>query len=156
MSLNYEELKQKNAPKKVTANDMIAKMEQASQVTILESDYWKALINLNKNQNQQLTFIEQNQVTEDTINHYSTQIIIQLKKRISEQENTIMNLVENQQSEISKQAGKMNESMLSAENQMNNLLNQLKKKWIPIFFGTVIGVQVLFQTVSILLEIYLK
>ena len=54
MSLNYEELKQKNAPPKATANDMIAKMEQASQVTIVESDYWKALINLNRNQNEKL------------------------------------------------------------------------------------------------------
>ncbi len=44
MSLNDEELKQKNAPLKATADDMIAKMEQASQVTIVESDYWKALI----------------------------------------------------------------------------------------------------------------
>lgn len=55
-----------------------------------------------------------------------------------------------------KQAGKMNESMLSELEQRNNLLNELKKKWIPIFFGTMIGVQVLFQIVSILLEIYLN
>ena len=48
------------------------------------------------------------------------------------------------------------EYKLSAEKQMNNLLEKLKKKWIPIFFGIMIGVQVIFQTVSILLEIYLN
>lgn len=80
LSLNYEELKQKNAPQKATTNDMIAKMEQATQVTIVESDYWKALINLNRNQNQQLSTIEQNQVDEETISHYSAQIILQVEK----------------------------------------------------------------------------
>ncbi len=46
--------------------------------------------------------------------------------------------------------------MLSESDQRNNLLKEVKEKWIPIFFGTMIGVQVLFQIVSILLEIYLK
>ncbi len=53
MELEFElrRVETENAPQKATANDMIAKMEQASQVTIVESDYWKALINLNRNQN---------------------------------------------------------------------------------------------------------
>ena len=42
MSLNYEELKQKNAPQKAASNDMIAKMEQASQVTIVDDSLWKS------------------------------------------------------------------------------------------------------------------
>ena len=54
------------------------------------------------------------------------------------------------------QAGKMNESMLSVTEPTKNLLEELKKKWIPIFFGTMIGIQIFFQILSILLEIYLK
>lgn len=158
MELEFElrRIETEKCTQKGAANDMISKIEQASQVTIVESDYWKALIQLNRNQNQQLNQISENQVNEELINHYSAQIILQLKKRISEQENTIMNLLESQQAEISKQAGKMNESMLSVTEQANSLLNQLRKKWIPIFFGTMIGVQVFFQIVSILLEIYLN
>lgn len=80
MSLNYEELKQKNAPKKATANDMIAKMEQASQVTIVESDYWKALINLNRNQNQELSVmskqLESKAETESVTNMLNSAITI--------------------------------------------------------------------------------
>lgn len=64
-------------------------MEKATSVTIVESDYWKALINQIANQNQILDLITQNQVNEDTINHYSAQIILQLKKRMTEQENSI-------------------------------------------------------------------
>ncbi len=125
-------------------------------VTIVESDYWKALINLNRTQNQQLSTIEQNQVNEETINHYSAQIILQLKKRMTEQDSMIQKELKNQETILTEQAGKMNESMLSAENQTKDFMKELKKKWIPIFFGTIIGIQIIFQTVSILLEIYLK
>lgn len=154
--LNYEELKQRNAPQKATSNDMIAKMEQASQVTIVESDYWKALINLNRSQNQQLNLISENQVNEDTISHYSAQILLQLKKNITEQENLIQKELKNQETILTEQAGKMNESMLSVTEPMKDLLKGLKKKWIPIFFGTMTDIQVFFQILSILLEIYLK
>ena len=159
MSLNYEELKQKNAPQKATANDMIAKMEQASQVTIVESDYWKALINLNRNQNQELSImskqLESKAETESVTNMLNSAITI-TNRKMEEKTNSIKSELKEHQNEMEKQAGKMHESMLSVTEQTNSLLNQLKKKWIPIFFGTMIGVQVLFQIVSILLEIYLN
>lgn len=159
LSLNYEELKQKNAPKKATANDMIAKMEQASQVTIVESDYWKALIQLNRNQNQELSImskqIESKAETGSVTNMLNSAITI-INRKMEEKTDSMKSELKEHQNEMEKQAGKMNESMLSVTEQTNSLLNQLKKKWIPIFFGTMIGVQVFFQTVSILLEIYLK
>ena len=127
MSLNYEELKQKNAPQKATTNDMIVKMEQASQVTIVESDYWKALINLNRNQNQMLNSILETKPDKETIAGESDWIVQQIKKKILEQENTIYTQLKNQETILAEQAGKMSASMLSEEKQMNNLLEKLKK-----------------------------
>ena len=136
--------------------NMISTMEKAASVTIVESDYWKALINLNRNQNQMLNSILETKPDKEMIAGESEWIVQQIKKKISEQESSIQKLLKNQETILTEQAGKMNESMLSAEKQMNNLLEKLKKKWIPIFFGTMIGVQMFFQIVSILLEIYLK
>ena len=64
--------------------------------------------------------------------------------------------IEESENDATEQAGKMNESMLSVTEPTKNLLKDLKKKWIPIFFGAMIGIQVFFQILSILLEIYLK
>lgn len=104
----------------------------------------------------QLSTIEQNQVDEKMINHYSAQIILQLKKRMTEQENTIQKELKNQETILTEQAGNLNESMLSVTEPTKDLLKEMKKKWIPIFFGTIIGIQVFFQILSILLEICLK
>lgn len=88
-------------------------------------------------------------------NMLNTAITI-INRQTEEKTDSMKSELKEHQNEIEKQAGKMNESMLSVTEQTNSLLNQLKKKWIPIFFGTMIGVQVLFQIVSILLKIYLK
>lgn len=45
-------------------------MEKAASVTIVENDYWKALINQTANQNQILDLIMQNQVNEERITRY--------------------------------------------------------------------------------------
>ena len=60
MELEFElrRVETENAPQKATANDMIAKMEQASQVTIVESDYWKALINQQKSESMLNSILE--------------------------------------------------------------------------------------------------
>lgn len=42
-------------------------MEKAASVTIVESDYWKALINLNRNQNQMLNSILETKPDKETI-----------------------------------------------------------------------------------------
>lgn len=62
---------------------MISTMEKATSVTIAESDYWKALIELNRNQNRQLSLIAEEQVNEELIDQYSVQIFYQLSKEIS-------------------------------------------------------------------------
>ena len=59
---------------KKSNNQMISTMEKATSVTIVESDYWKALIELNRNQNRQLSLIVEEQVNEELIDQYSTQI----------------------------------------------------------------------------------
>ena len=78
---------------------MISTMEKATSVTIAESDYWKALIELNRNQNRQLSLIAEEQVNEELIDQYSVQIFYQLSKEISEQTDTIQDLLDKQQRE---------------------------------------------------------
>lgn len=135
---------------------MISTMEKATSVTIAESDYWKALIELNRNQNRQLNLIAEKQVNEELIDQYSTQIFYQLSKEILDQTGTIQDLLDKQQRELSKQVGKVNESMLSASNNLSQDMKQIKKKLLPLLIGIPTAIQVLLTTVCILSVMFLK
>lgn len=135
---------------------MISTMEKATSVTIAESDYWKALIELNRNQNRQLNLIAEKQVNEELIDQYSTQIFYQLSKEILDQTDTIQDLLDKQQRELSKQVGKVNESMLSASNNLSQDMKQIKKKLLPLLIGIPTAIQVLLTTVCILSVMFLK
>ena len=111
---------------------------------------------LKQQSNQILNSILETKPDKEMIAGESEWIVQQINKKISEQESTIQKQLENQETLMTEQTGFVKESMLSESNQRKNLLNELKKKWIPIFFGTMIGIQVFFQIVSILLEIYLN
>ena len=141
---------------KKSNNQMISTMEKATSVTIAESDYWKAVIELNRNQNRQLSLIAEEQVNEELIDQYSVQIFYQLSKEISEQTDTIQDLLDKQQRELSKQVGKVNESMLSASNNLSQDMKQIKKKLLPLLIGIPTAIQVLLTTVCILSVMFLK
>ena len=141
---------------KKSNNQMISTMEKATSVTIAESDYWKALIELNRNQNRQLNLIAEKQVNEELIDQYSTQIFYQLSKEILDQTDTIQDLLDKQQRELSKQVGKVNESMLSASNNLSQDMKQIKKKLLPLLIGIPTAIQVLLTTVCILSVMFLK
>ncbi len=95
-------------------------------------------------------------MNEELIDQYSVQIFYQLSKEISEQTDTIQDLLDKQQRELSKQVGKVNESMLSASNNLSQDMKQIKKKLLPLLIGIPTAIQVLLTTVCILSVMFLK
>ena len=155
MSSKFDSLKQKNA-----AN--IQKMEQATNLTIVDSEQWAALINTVKNLNEQMNMNRQEvQITATEQNLNQTKQAVQdqtknLKTVLDTASKSMTDSIAEQTEVLSQQAGNQNEQFGLQMNNLAEATSDIKKKLIPLLIGITSAVQVLFLTAYILLEIFLK
>ena len=155
MSSKFDSLKQKNA-----AN--IQKMEQATNLTIVDSEQWAALINTVKNLNEQMNMNRQEvQITATERNLNETKQAVRdqtknLKTVLDTASKSMADSIAEQTEALSQQAGNQNEQFGLQMNKLAEATSDIKKKLIPLLIGIPSAVQVLFLTVYILLEIFLK
>ncbi len=155
MSSKFESLKQKNA-----AN--IQKMEQATNLTIVDSEQWAALINTVKNLNEQMNMNRQEvQITATEQNLNETKQAVQdqtknLKTVLDTASKSMTDSIVEQTEALSQQVGNQNEQFGLQMNKLAETTSDIKKKLIPLLIGIPSAIHVLFLTAYILLEIFLK
>ena len=144
LSLDYEELKRRN-------DTNINKLQQTPSITIIDSESWQTLIELNKDQSTLLEDTADIQTVKTCTENSTKAVITELR----DQEDSLKTDI----TEIQKQAGKMSENISSMEKilkKTNDISEQLKKKWITILIGVPTAVQILFWTVYILWQVLQK
>ena len=155
MNSKFDELKKKNAA-------AIQQMEKATNMTIVDSAQWTALINIQKTQSEQLTALYselQNKATQNMLSSlYGTLSTLtdDLDEILKAGSASMAQAIAEQTEALSTQVGKQNEQFALQMNNLKDTTSDMKKKLIPLLIGIPTAVQVLFLTAYILLEIYLK
>ena len=155
MNSRYESLKKQNAK-------LQNELETAAQMTVVSTDKWVSLLQLQATQSAQLNEIyncakvSATQTSLGTLSGKIDQQQADLKKAVKDASTDAMTDIKTAAEKFCTQAGKKTDDFASKITELEDTTADIRKKLIPLLIGIPTGVQVLFLTAFILWEIFSK